>query len=332
MNTGLAVLAALGSALCFSTSSVLQQRGAARAPRGSGLHLDLLLHLVTRPVWLAGATAALGTLALQALALSSGELVLVQPVLIAGLLFALPLSVVLEGRRPSLHEWGWAVVLVVGLVTFLLAARPRSGPRWPDEGRLWQYMIVVLAVALTVAVFGAAVGGRHRAALLGAATGLTYGVTAALIKFCCDLSAREGIGWLVASWPFYALLIVGAVGIVLNQAAYQAGPLSGALPTIAITDPLVAMVCGVGIFGEQVELGRGALLGQLLGFALMVAAILRLARLSAGRHPTEPRCSDTARQERELATVRTLTPTQRVPPLEEAAKLDVLAGGGEQLP
>ncbi len=300
MNGGLAVFGALGSALCFATSSVLQQRGAARAPRGSGLHLDLIRHLVTRPVWLAGMCAAVGTLALQALALSSGQLALVQPLLVAGLLFALPLSVLLDRRRPSGQEWVWAAVLVAGLATFLGAAAPRSGPELPDDGRLWQFGVLVLTGVVSIAVLGSWFGGRHRAVLLGIATGLTYGVTAALLKYCCALAGREGLGWLVASWPFYALLVVGAGGILLNQAAYQAGPLCGALPAIAIFDPLIAVVFGVGTFGEHLEMGVLPLAGQLAGFLAMAAAIIRLARLAAGRHPTEPRCAATARFEQAL--------------------------------
>jgi drug/metabolite transporter (DMT)-like permease len=315
MNGGLAVFGALGSALCFATSSVLQQRGAARAPRGSGLHLDLLRHLITRPIWLAGMCAAVGTLVLQAVALSSGQLALVQPLLVAGLLFALPLSVLLEKRRPSGQEWVWAAVLVAGLATFLGAAAPRSGPRLPDDGRLWQFGVLVLFGSVALAVLGSWFGGRHRAALLGAATGSAYGVTAALLKYCCALAGREGLGWLVASWPFYALIVVGAGGILLNQAAYQAGPLCGALPAIAITDPLIAVAFGVGTFGEHVHTGALPLTGQLLGFAVMAVAILRLARLAAGRHPTEPRCAGTAQDER-----RAPIPAQRVPSELEAAE------------
>ncbi len=56
MNGGLAVLGALGSALCFATSSVLQQRGASRAPDDCGRWL--VLHLLRRPVWVAGLAAA----------------------------------------------------------------------------------------------------------------------------------------------------------------------------------------------------------------------------------------------------------------------------------
>lgn len=298
MNSGAAILGALGSSLCFATSSVLQQRGAARAPRGTGLHLNLLRHLVTRPIWLAGMLAALGTLVLQAFALSAGQLVLVQPLLITGLLFALPLSVALERRRPSLDEWRWAALLVVGLVTFLLAARPRSGPALPDDERLWQFGVVVLAVAGSIALFGSSLGGRHRAVLLGASAGLTFGVTAALLKYSCALAGREGFGWLFSSWPPYALAVVGAAGIVLNQAAYQAGPLSGALPALAIFEPLTAVVFGIGTFGERIDLSVLSLLGQAVGFALMALAIVRLAALAAGRHPTEPRCAHTAARER----------------------------------
>lgn len=302
MSTGIAVAGALGSALCFATSSVLQQRGAARAPRGSGLHLDLLLHLLRRPVWLAGIVAAVGTLALQALALSAGQIVVVQPLLVAGLLFALPLSVLLDGRRPSLREWGWALALVGGLAAFLLSARPEPGPQLPHDDRLWQFGVVVLALAVAIAVLGSGLGGRHRAVLLGIASGLTFGVTAALIKYCCALAAREGLGWLLCSWPAYALVVVGAAGILLNQAAYQAGPLCGALPAIAIFEPLTAVLFGVGTFGERLATGPFCLLGQVAGFALMAVAIVHLARLAAGRHPTQPRCARTAADEREMAS------------------------------
>src|SRR6202012_128463 len=89
---------------------------------------------------------------------------------------------------------------------------------------------------------------------------------------------------------------------------YQAGPLSGALPTIAIFDPLTAVLFGVGIFGEHMAVNPVSLLGQGLGFALMAAAIIRLAGLAAGRHPAQPRCALTARAERELAAAASCAP------------------------
>ncbi len=99
--TGFVVPAALGSALAAATSSVLQHRSARSAPVARRATGRLLGHLVTRPVWLAGLVAGAAGLVLHALALSGGRLAVVQPLLVSGMLFALPVSVALEGRRPQ---------------------------------------------------------------------------------------------------------------------------------------------------------------------------------------------------------------------------------------
>lgn len=155
MSAPLAVGSALGSACCFAVSSVLQQRGASRAPSGSGTHLGLVATLMARPMWVAGLLAAVGTLVLQAFALASGPLALIQPLLVSAVLFALPASVLLEKRRPSLR---------VGLGA---VAGHRPGPPLPDDGRLLQLGGAGCAVAVAAAGLGHGPWRRHRAALLG---------------------------------------------------------------------------------------------------------------------------------------------------------------------
>jgi uncharacterized membrane protein len=118
-------LIAVASAAAAATSSVLQHRSAGRAPHAASHRL--LGYLLTRPAWLAGLAAGGAGLVLHAVALSGGGLSLVQPLLISGILFALPLSALLEGRRPALVERLWAALLVAGLATFLLAAHPSRG-------------------------------------------------------------------------------------------------------------------------------------------------------------------------------------------------------------
>jgi drug/metabolite transporter (DMT)-like permease len=284
VNTGLAVGAALGSALCFAVSSVLQQRGASRAPKGSGLHLSLLANLLARPMWLGGVLAAVGTVTLQALALAAGPLALVQPLLVSAVLFALPASVLLEKRRPSVVEWAWALLLVFGLAVFLRAAQPGTGPALPDDGPLLLMGAVAAAVAVSAAAVGRGPGRRHRAVLLGLATGIMYGLTASLIKYTVALARAEG--WhLFLDWPVYALLVVGAVGIVLSQAAYQAGPLAGALPPLIIADPIVAIIVAVWAFGEELATDAVAVTFEVIGISAMALAIVRLAHLASGRGP-----------------------------------------------
>jgi drug/metabolite transporter (DMT)-like permease len=287
MSIGLAIGGALASACCFAISSVLQHRGAAEAPDGSGLHLGLLAHLMARPMWLLGLLAAVGTLALQVLALASGPLILVQPLLATGLLFALPVSVLLERRRPSLVEWSWAALLVAGLAIFLVAAGPGAGPALPDDGRLVMVVAAGGAVGAIAAGIGYGPGRLHRAALLGFATGIAYGLSAALMK-CVVALCRQDVGALLTSWPVYALLAVGAAAIVSNQAAYQAGPLAGALPAIVIMDSVVAIIASAAAFHEDISTAALAMAFQVVGFLTMAVAIVALARQASGRDSRSP--------------------------------------------
>ena len=205
-----------------------------------------------------------------------------QPLLVCALLFALPASVLLEKRRPSLVEWAWALLLVAGLALFLWAARPATGPPLPDDERLLQLGAAGVALAAAAAGIGRGPGRRHRAALLGFATGILYGLTASLIKYTVAL-ARVDAAQLLTAWPGYALLMVGAGAIVLSQAAYQAGPLAGALPPMIITNPIVAIIVAVVAFGEEVATDPAAVTLEVIGVTATALAIIRLAQLASGR-------------------------------------------------
>lgn len=287
MNIGLAIGGALASAFCFAISSVLQHRSAAQAPHGKGLHLGLLAHLMGRPMWLLGILASIGTLASQIVALASGPLILVQPMLNTGLLFALPLSVVLEKRRPSLVEWSWAALLVTGLAIFLVAANPGAGPPLPEDRKLVMLAAGGGTIGAIATGIGYGPGRRHRAALLGFFTGIAYGLAATLIKYAVALS-RDDTAALLTTWPAYTLLAVGTAAILLNQAAYQAGPLAGALPAIVITDSIVAIIASVAVFHEEINTTAAAIAFQVLGFCTMGLAIVALAKLASGRDSRSP--------------------------------------------
>jgi drug/metabolite transporter (DMT)-like permease len=249
---------------------------------GSGLHLGLLAHLVIRPMWIGGLLAATGSVALQAIALASGPLALVQPLLVCALLFALPASVLLEKRRPSLVEWAWALLLVAGLAVFLRAAHPGVGPPLPDDGRLLQLGAAGAGLAAGAATIGHGPGRRHRAVLLGLAAGIVYGLTASLIKYSVALADVDATR-LFTGWPVYALLVVSGGGIVLSQAAYQAGPLAGALPPMVIANPIVAITVAVEAFGEELTTDAAAVTFEAVGSCAVTVAIIRLARLASGR-------------------------------------------------
>lgn len=278
MSSVVAVVAAVGSALAYAVSTVVQHRTVGKETAGRALDLRSLVRLALRPVWLLGLVAAAGGLGLHVLALSEGELSVVQPLLVSGLLFALPASVLLERRRPSLAEWSWALLLVSSLGIFLIVGHPSAGHAPVDTDRL-AVVVGVGILAVGVASGAALAYVRHRAALLGLAAGVTYGLTAALIK---EASARvRGVPAAVfSSWPLYALIVIGVVSLALTQAAYQAGSLAASLPPLTIADPIVAILIGAVVFDERLSDNGAAVVGQVIAFAAMTLATVQLARRS----------------------------------------------------
>jgi drug/metabolite transporter (DMT)-like permease len=271
------VLAAtLGAALCYAVASVLQHQAATAEPPQLSLRPSLLLKLLRRPRWLIGVGADIVAFALQVVALDRGSLVLVQPLLVSGLLFALPLGAILEGRRMRATEWLGAAELAVGLSVFLVIARPQTGS--PETSGLG-WGIVLAATLLPAAVMVALSGppGPRRAMMLGAATGLLYGLTAALTKGTANL-VDDGLLQALGHWEPYALVAIGLAGMLTAQSAFQAAPLGSSLPLLTAVDPVASILIGALAFREGLTTTGGAPVVEVLSLAVMVAGIVNLAR------------------------------------------------------
>jgi drug/metabolite transporter (DMT)-like permease len=283
-----AVLLALGAALAYAAASVLQQReAAADAATDQGTAVGggfrLVLRLARRPIWLAGLGADAVGYVLQALALGVGDLLVVQPVLTSGILFALPAGAWWAGRRLSRADFAWACVLAVGLTAFLLLAGTDGGRDFAST-RAWLVCAAVAAPVLIVAMLaGARSVGTRRAVLFAFTTGVLFGVTAALTKAAVVLIDHHGFGAL-RHWEPYALVVLGGLGFVVNQRAFQAGSLTASLPTLTVVEPIVAAVIGVTMLHETVPTD-GALewIAVVGAVVAMVVATVVLSR-SAARH------------------------------------------------
>ena len=216
-------------------------------------------------------------LALQVFALHLGALSVVQPLLITGLLFALVLRQQFGSYHISRRQVGWAVTLAAALAGFLLLAGRGSPPGLPQPV---DHVPAVVAGIAGAALIAACVmlarrrrGGERSAALLGVAVGLIYAADAALIKALTDIAVRSPLKLLI-SWQSYSLLALGATGLVLNQLAFQAGPLTASLPATAAVDPLLSIVIGVAIYDEQLRVGPGA--------GIILLALMLLIGLAGG--------------------------------------------------
>jgi hypothetical protein len=287
MATFLAVVFALLSAVSFAVAWVAQQRAASAVPDEEARGLRLILRLIRRPVWWAGTVGDTAAFVLQAVALGFGSLLLVQPLIVTSLLFALPLAARFGGARPSRTDLGWAALLAVALGVFLAVGRPtarvdRAGLRdWAPTG------LTILGLLVVCIALASARRGRVRALLLACATGLAYGAVAALTKTVVVLLGL-GLVPLLTAWETYALVVAVVGGTLLQQSAFQAGDLTASLPAVTVGEPVVAAVIGLTVFGERLRANgpEWVLIGVLV--AVMVVATVMLARSSARSAPPAP--------------------------------------------
>ena len=223
---------------------------------------------------------ALQLVALQLVALHLGVLAVVQPLLVSGLLFALILRQ--RTRRYTSHrEIGWAVLVTLCLAGFLLLAGTAHQPVSNEPAdRIPAAAAAVIGVVLAI---GCVLLGRRQspgsrsAALLGVAVGTIYAATAALLKALTGIALHGPVA-LFTNWQLYAVAVAGASGLLLNQLAFQAGPMAASLPAISTVDPLLSIALGVIIYDEQIRHGPTAGVGLAALLLALGVAIIQLAR------------------------------------------------------
>jgi hypothetical protein len=115
-------------------------------------------------------------------------------------------------------------------------------------------------------------------------TGLAFGATAALIKAIGGAFGHDA-DTIFTTWPLYALLILGPAGFVLNQVAFQAGPLAASLPAITAVDPLASIVFGILLYDERLRGASWSAAGEAVALLLLALSVFKLAR---AEHSEEP--------------------------------------------
>ena len=289
-----AILLAVAASLCTAASSVCQRMGA-KTSQPAGFDAGLMFRLARQPVWLLGVVAMIGGFVLQLTALRFGALALVQPILAAELVFVFGYLALAGSGRVTGRDCLAATTMAVGIGAFLRVASP-SGGRQHAAGSSWLIAglatagVVVLAVTVAGGLAGERPAGRgapgtRRAAVLGAATGISWGFMAAVIK---ELSSHldHGIGAIFSSWSLYVLIAAGAATMLLASHALAAGPLAASQPGFTILDPLSASLLGTFLFGEHIRTGAADLAGEALALVAVVVAAAVLSRSAhlAGAH------------------------------------------------
>jgi drug/metabolite transporter (DMT)-like permease len=274
---GVSFVLAVAAAFVNALTSVLQRIGVEDAPSSTTLRLSLMSYAIRRVIWLVGFALMLVEFALQATALRFGELSVVQPILTTELLFLMLILGVYFRYHIGLHEWLGALIVVVGLGMFFVAADPHGGDRIPTDHQ-WVVASVILIAAITGCILAALRGPRWwRAAAFGAATAVTAAYSAALTKSVTTLIS-QGWGHVLTHAQPYLLAITGIGTVFLIQNALHAGPITASRTTMVTLNPLVSIVLGLTLFGDILRRGPFWVVAECVALAVLVGGIVVLAR------------------------------------------------------
>jgi uncharacterized membrane protein len=244
-----------------------------------------LVRLVGQRMWLLGTVALFVGYVLQAGALDRGRLAVIQPLLVATVVFALPLGWLLTNQHVGRREVGGAAVIVVGLALFTIYGDPAGGnDNAPNDE--WAIAIAILAILCTALLLLGRNGTPSRtAAVYGSVAGILFGLSAALTKPTVEL-LHEGVGVMLAHWQCYALAVAGVLGFVLQQVSLGTGRLAPSVATVSVCNPIVGVLLGIAIFDERLSRPAWHVVVAVIGLVLALGGAVLISL--ASQPDTEP--------------------------------------------
>ncbi|PQD98233.1 hypothetical protein CYL16_23730 [Mycobacterium sp. EPG1] len=257
---------------------VVRQRATLDVPAEDGVSAVMFQTLIRRPLWWAGTAAAIAGFVFQALALANGSLLLVQPILVSALLFALPLSARLAHRRVTRGEWAWAVLLTIALAVFVILAKASPGDYEASLTTSAIVAVVCTAAVMACVIVAARFAGWIRAVMLAVAVGVLFGVVAVLTKLVMHLLTHEGVVAVLTTPVLYLLALLGVVAMLLQQSSFHAGSLQTSVPTMLVLEPVIAVVLGAVVLGEHLNVGRWDMVAIGVATVAMAAGTVALGR------------------------------------------------------
>lgn len=281
----------VASAIVYGSSIVVQHRTASQHASEDGqASAASLLKLLRSPVWLLAIGGDFIGFLLQLVALSTGPVVVIQPLVVLMLPVALFVSSLLGWHRPRRGDYLGVVGILGGLALFLaLVGAPGPG-HIPRVRYLGLTIIVVLLSGIVVCLVVAKFNRVIRGAVYGGVAGAYFGTLAVMVDAASDQLSRRGVHGLLTNprglVPIAGMILLGVAGIILTQLSFQIGALGATLPANLAADPLMAVALGVGLLREQVPLNWASLVAYACCLASVVAGAIRLADPRSG--PIEP--------------------------------------------
>ena len=228
------MLAAFAASAAYNVAIALQAMEARDVPEEYGLRLSLLLRLLRRPRWLAGAALNFLGWPLQTIALLLAPLTLVQPCLAAGLLLLLAIGSRQLHEHVGRREVIAIAMIIVGVVVLAIASPHRSEG---DAGAGTLALVLGILGVLALLPYLMSRFRRSTGLPVAVSAGLAFawsGISTKLLSDALSTGDWTGIiGWAAATG------LAAALGTASEMTALQSRGATEVAPLVFVTQLLV---------------------------------------------------------------------------------------------
>jgi drug/metabolite transporter (DMT)-like permease len=274
MSAFFGILLALACALATNVGFLYKHRGACAAPA-----VDIrqpvrsAAALFRSPLFAIGMVIATGAWVFHVAAMSLAPLSLVQVVLAGGVVLLAVMAERLFGLKIGRRQWFGLGLMALGLMLLgvTLPASHGAHSRFSLPGMI--AFEAGLIAAGTLLIMGPRIGAprEHHGFMLGAASGILFGVSDVSIKAISGLVGSAGAAGLLTPW----LLVTVAASIMAFFASAKGLQDGEPIPVIAVTGTAAnvsGIVGGIIVFGDPLAGNPLSLVVQCAAFIAVLAA------------------------------------------------------------
>lgn len=274
MSSFLGILLALGCALTTNVGFLYKYRGACAAPSVDVRRpLQTARALFASPLFAIGWAIGTGAWLFHVAAMSVAPLSLVQAVLAGGMVMLAIMAEQMLGCRIGRRQWMGLGATALGLMMLGFTLPPVHGAHSAFSMPGMIAFEAVLLAAGTLLILGPSMGApqQHHGYMLGAASGILFGVSDVAIKAISGMVGPHGVLGLLSPW----LLVCIAASIAAFYSSAKGLQDGDAVPVIAVTGTaanVAGVVGGFIVFGDPLPADPFSLVVQCLAFVLVLCA------------------------------------------------------------
>jgi hypothetical protein len=270
----LGILLALVCAVATNVGFLFKHRGACAAPPVDMRHpFRTARALYSSRLFAVGMLIACGAWIFHVAAMAVAPLSLVQAVLAGGVVLLAIMAERSFGLRISRRQWLGICLTAGGLILlgFTLPAVHGAHSRFSLPGMI--AFEAALLLTGTLLIMGPRIGApvRHHGFMLGAASGILFGVSDVSIKAISGMVGAHGVVGLLSPWA--AVTVAASIAAFYSSAkGLQDGD---AVPVIALTGTaanVTGIVGGIIVFGDPLSGHPLMLAAEFFAFALVLVA------------------------------------------------------------